>query len=210
MKAATDAQLAAARGGGHDEATPRSYQPQEWTVGQWILFKTTAKEGAPAVTRISVVDREGAGYWLEQDVQDYFHHTITKILYSRMPRTADEAADALQKMITKKDGEAPQTSDFTSGPGAFTKVLMKKFAPTISAPASVEGSPKEDATVAAGTFRGCAKYQASFSFGPVEKQVTSWFHPGVPINGGVKGASTDGDYSYELLDYGLTGARSAL
>ncbi len=143
-------------------------------------------------------------------MQDYYHHTITRILYSRMPRSPDEAADALQKMIIKKDDEAPKTSDFTSGAGAFTKALMKKFAPTISAPTSVEGSPKEDATMAAGTLRGCAKYQASFSFGPVEKQVTSWFHPAVPINGGVKGASTDGDYSYELLDYGLTGARSAL
>ncbi len=64
MKAATDGQIAAARSGGHDEARPRSYQPKDWAVGQWILFKTAAKDGAPTVTRISVIDREGAGYWL--------------------------------------------------------------------------------------------------------------------------------------------------
>src|SRR5260370_38328429 len=66
-------------------------------------------------------------------MQDYYRHTITRILYSRMPRSPDEAADALQKMIIKKDDEMPKTSDFTSGAGAFTKALMKKFAPTISA-----------------------------------------------------------------------------
>src|SRR5260370_33403335 len=129
-------------------------------------------------------------------MQDYYHHTITRILYSRMPRSPDEAADALQKMIIKKDDEAPKTSDFTSGAGAFTKALMKKFAPTISAPTSVEGSPKEDATMAAGTLRGCAKYQASFSFGPVEKQVTSWFHPAVPITAGAHDPSPHPHYSF--------------
>ena len=40
--------------------------------------------------------------------------------------------------------------------------------------------------------------------------MTSWFHPRVPVNGGVKAASTDGEFTYELLDYGLTGATSAL
>jgi len=39
---------------------------------------------------------------------------------------------------------------------------------------------------------------------------TSWFHPAVPINGSVRGASDDGKWTIELLDFGSTGASSKL
>jgi hypothetical protein len=39
---------------------------------------------------------------------------------------------------------------------------------------------------------------------------TSWFHPAVPINGAVKGASDDGKWTIELLDFGTSGASSKL
>jgi hypothetical protein len=48
------------------------------------------------------------------------------------------------------------------------------------------------------------------AFGPVIKETVSWFHPGVPINGTVKGATEDGAWTVELLDFGLSGATSKL
>ncbi len=212
LKQSTDATIAAANGS-HHEAAPASYAPQPWTVGQWIVFKVISKDTSPSVTRISVVAKGPEGIWVENDTQDYSHHTITKTLYSRMPMTPDESVDLMQKFVSKTDDQAPQVSDFgpAGGPAAqFTKNLMKALTPSFSFPRSVEGADKEDVTVAGGSFAGSAKYPTSFSFGPVKKDVTSWFHPAVPLNGGVKGVAPDGSFTYELLDYGQSGASSKL
>lgn len=40
-------------------------------------------------------------------------------------------------------------------------------------------------------------------------QVGQW-HPEVPVTGAVKTVSKDGKFTLELLDYGWTGAKSAL
>jgi hypothetical protein len=69
---------------------------------------------------------------------------------------------------------------------------------------------KEDATVPAGTFTGCAKISAEMTFAGMSQKTTTWFHPAVPLNGGVKGQSDDGKWKMELLDYGTSGAASKL
>jgi len=70
-------------------------------------------KGNVAIQRISVVGADGGGMWLEIDRQDYFHHTITKILYSpHATKTPDEAADVLMKVVTKTDDKPVQTIDF--------------------------------------------------------------------------------------------------
>ena len=212
MQSATDGLLASMKAGSHDEPVPSSYKPMEWAVGQWVAFKVTLKEKPPTVTRIGVVAKDSEGFWVETDNQDYYHHTISKVLYSKMPMTADEAVDFMQKIVTKVDADAAQTQDFSAAAGpvaGFTKGLMKSYAAGITCPTDVSAMPKEDLTVPAGSFKGTARYPAKISMGPLSKDVTSWFHPAVPL-GGVRAVTTDGEVTYELLDYGLTGAKSAL
>jgi hypothetical protein len=66
---------------------------------------------------------------------------------------------------------------------------------------------RKDVTVRAGTFRGCAGYELK---APDGKEHRGFIHSGVPINGLVKGESTDGEVATELLDFGETGAKTAL
>lgn len=209
MKSATDALVAQAKGN-HSEGAPSSYEPQPWKQGQWVLFRSVDKEGRPSVTRMSVVEEGAEGIWLEFDQQDYFGRTITKVLYSAQPQSAEQATDVVQKIITKRNDEAVQTMDYTDPNMAFMKGMAKSAMPAMVYPQSVENHPKEDVSVPAGTFQGAAKYPASVTFGPIQQRLTNWFHPAVPLNGAVKAVSDDGSYTYELLDYGSDGARSAL
>ena len=53
-----------------------------------------------------------------------------------------------------------------------------------------------------------AKVAVQVSVMGMSQKSTSWFHPAVPINGSVKGASDDGKWTVELLDFGTSGASS--
>ncbi|HCF61045.1 MAG TPA: hypothetical protein DFS52_23995 [Myxococcales bacterium] len=210
MQQATDALLASVKAG-HDLAAPAAYEPMPWEVGQWVLLKITDSKQQPSIQRVSVVGREGEALWVETETQDYYRHTLSKVLYAKMPRTPQEAVEAMQKMVSKTDDQPQEVFDFTSNdPGTrLTKNLMKSFAQGVVV-AAVDAEQVEDATVPAGTFRGCAKVAAKAVVGPVSKDTTSWFHPAVPVNGSVKGLSNDGEWTVELLDFGLTGAQSKL
>lgn len=211
MQSATDAMLRAVRGN-HSEPAPASFQPMDWSVGQWILFKSTdVKNQRLAVVKVSVVGRESGGFWVETESQDYFHHTVAKTLYAKMPRSKDEVVDSILKVVTKTDDNAPQVLDFSSNqPGsAMMKGMMKSVLQGVSAIEPTLASA-ESVTVAAGSFQGCGKQTGKISLGTVNAESTGWFHPAVPINGMVKSEASDGTYAAELLDYGTSGAASAL
>jgi hypothetical protein len=213
MQSATDSLLASMKGGGHSEGVPASYEPAGWEVGHWLVYKVTTKDKPPSIDRISLVAKDADGFWLETEHQDYYHRVVSKALYSRMPKSAEEAVDVMQKIITKQDDDAVQVMDFSPAAGpaaALTKGLMKSYAAGITAPTQVASAPKEDITVAAGTFKGAAKFKGTISMGPFSREIIGWYHPAVPMNGAVKSESTDGDFVHELLDYGTSGAKSAL
>jgi hypothetical protein len=211
MKAATDTLAGSFQTKGRDQAAPTAYDPTPWVVGQWIVERTVDDKGNVAIQRIGVVAAEDAGMWLEFDRQDYFHHNITKILYSHMPRTADEAADVLLKVVSKTDDKPVQTIDFASTPMAgLFKSQFKAVAQNVVVSADVAQASKESLTVPAGTFLGCAKVTAQVSVAGTTQKSTTWFHPAVPINGAVKGVSDDGKWTIELLDFGTSGASSKL
>ena len=211
MQSATDSMLSVIKGS-HSEQAPASFSPMEWEVGQWLVFKSTdVKNERPAVVKISVVGREGQALWVETESQDYFHHSISKTLYAKMPRNKDEVADAVLKIVTKTDDKAPQVLDFSSKePGAaLMKSMMKSTIQGISAP-EVSLASTESVAVAAGSFQGCGKSTGKVTVGPMTVESTGWFHPAVPLSGMVKSESTDGTFKSELLDYGISGAKSAL
>jgi hypothetical protein len=211
MKAATDTLAGSFQTPSRNQAAPAAYDPMPWAVGQWIAQRTVDEKGNVAIQRISVVGAEGGGTWLEIDRQDYFHHSITKILYSRMPRTADEAADVLLKVVTKTDDKPTQTIDFATTPlAALMKSQFKAVAQAAVFSADMSQAAKEPITVPAGTFQGCAKIMTQVSVMGMTQKSTTWFHPAVPINGCVKGASDDGKWTIELLDFGTNGASSKL
>lgn len=193
-----------------DVGAPDSWDPKPWRVGQWALYKSTQDGKDPQITRIMVVEQTGDGYWLESEQLDYYGRTLTRTLYARQPRSAEEAIDVLRKIITRQDDAEPVEQDFTEDNQfvAMMKRAMKHVANGVVAPSDAAGLPKEDAAVPAGLFRSAAKFQGSIHIGPVEKHFTGWFHPEVPMGGAVKTVDAEGKFVQELLDYGDTGAAS--
>jgi hypothetical protein len=210
MKQRTDGLLAGAASSRSVAGFGGAFAPKAWKPGQWVLVATRYK-GEPSVLKMSVVDKDDRGVWLEYDVQDYRQRSITKVLYTRQPTTPDEAFDLLQVIITRKDGEKAQELDFADpkNPMAglmkgMAKGMMKGFQTNLE---ELKSLGRQDVTVRAGTFRGCAGYSMK---GPDGKEHRGFIHGGVPINGLVKGETTDGEVSTELIDFGETGATSAL
>ncbi|MGB8294749.1 MAG: hypothetical protein WCG85_04915 [Polyangia bacterium] len=207
MKAATDNLAGSFQTQGRNQAAPAVYEPTPWAAGQWIVQRTVDDKGNIAIQRLSVVAADNGGIWLQMDRQDYFHHTIAKILYARMPRTADEAMDVLLKVETKTDDKAAQTVDFVDMPlAALMKGQFKAVVQAGVVPSDLSQTTKETVTVPAGAFHDCAKVPVQVSIMGSTQKSTSWFHPAVPINGSVKASSDDGKWTVELLDYGTSGA----
>lgn len=212
MKAATDALLAAAPAS-KTLPPPAAYAPMPWRAGQWIVMRMDHAKDGPSVMRLSILSEGPEGFWVETETQDYRHHTISKALYAHMPTNADDGIAALKKMIMKQDDRPAETFDFgpAGGPGAaLMKSMMRSMALGTYAPTDATKMPKEDVSVTAGTFLAAARHPAIGQFGPMRIETTGWFHPGVPINGFVKSVSTDGSFTMELVDFGLTGATSRL
>lgn len=209
MQSATDARIASFKGAARVPA-PASYAPKGWKAGQWIAFRTLEGDKPPSVTVLKVLPASADGYVIETEIQDYYGRSVTQAHYRRMPRTGEEAADALTKVVLWKEGEERQEIDFESSPMAgLMKSTMKHVATGVTAPEDVRAQPKETVTVPAGTFEGAAKYDAHVSIAFTNRTVTTWFHPAVPLTGAVKGQDDKG-WTYELLGFGETGATSAM
>ncbi len=212
MKAATDSLATSFQSNSRTVAPPSAYQPMPWAVGQWIVQRSVDEKGNVTVTRMGIVGQDAEGTWVELESQDYYHHNITKLLFSKMPTTPDEVGNVLVKAIMKTDAEAPQTMDFAAlGPlGNLQKSMFKSVMKNVVVTTDLNQVTKDDAAVPAGTFTGCAKISAEMSFAGMTQKSTTWFHPAVPLNGCVKGNSDDGKWKMELLDFGTSGATSKL
>jgi hypothetical protein len=69
------------------------------------------------------------------------------------------------------------------------------------------GASREGVTVPAGTFEGATRMRSPLSLHGITKHSEGYVHPAVPINGGVRSSTTDGEMTYELLDFGTNGGR---
>lgn len=209
MQQATDARIAS-YGAKANIAAPSSYAPREWKAGQWIAYRTTDGDKPPGVTILKVLASTQGGYIIETEMQDYYGRSITQAHYRTWPKTPEAAMDSLYKVVTQQNDDDAQEIDFASTPmGGFIKSTMKYIASGVTGPTDVSAHPKESVSVAAGSFAGSAKFDSKVSIGPVNRNVTAWFHPAVPLNGNVKAFDEKG-WTYELLAFGETGAQSAL
>jgi hypothetical protein len=188
----------------------RRFVPKPWAVGQWAAY-LVQRGDQRSVLKMSVVGKDARGFWVEYDTQSYLHRTITKVLSSRQPKTAAEAADIALVIVTKNDDQPAVTTDLTD-PNSPMARMMKGLKGAMGGMLfAVDPSmPREDVTVTAGTFKGCFGFELRLGAGPNAKSFTGYGHPGVPVIGTVRTRSTDGEMTTELLDFGDTGAASAL
>ena len=212
MRSATDQLAAGKRSAPRDLSLEKKLAPMKWAVGQWTLTRTVNEKGEPSFTRTAVVNKDAVGWWIEMETQDYYKHSLTRVVYASMPTTVDDALDAVRKIVIRQEGKKDQVMDFTKDDPsmAIAKMFAKQYM-TVGLAAVPDGAGREDAKVPAGTFRGCAKYDAKVDFaGLFSVQSTNWFHPAVPLSGAVKSVTTDGKFTVELVDYGTSGASSRM
>jgi len=146
------------------------------------------------------------GFWIQNDVQDYRSHTVTKTLYSRQPKTPEEATESVRKMIITIDDKEPQTFDFSdANPMAnMLRDSMRSLIQSVIAPVN-SAAQRETVNVPAGTVNGALAYTYKFTYGSFSKDFKGHYHPEVPISGFVRSNSTDGEMIIELVDFGTSG-----
>ena len=86
----------------------------------------------------------------------------------------------------------------------YLRVLGPLFVPAL------QGKPQERQAVPAGSFDGCYRHQRPLAFGQLDGEATVWVHPSVPITGLVKAVDKTQVTTAELVDYGLSGARTSM
>ncbi|HEX5060480.1 MAG TPA: hypothetical protein VFV99_14030 [Kofleriaceae bacterium] len=198
----------------HDRtiAAPAVRAPRPWEVGQWTLSKTSS-QGHVGTIRRSIVAKDACGFWLEVVATSPRGRTITKTCYrSQLASSANPAAelDALQAIMIRQGGRTI-VIDFRNGKNPAKKLQMQTQLQQRVSLAWQSPSSDELATIVvpAGRFEGAAHVVARLWVEQSMQTAQAWLHPAVPIDGVVKESATDGS-ELELLDYGLTGAKSEL
>lgn len=123
-----------------------------------------------------------------------------------VPDFGDASTSMLKSMKYRMNGGAIQT--FT---GSSLGQQQKVWANLLTGyfPPKVDGLPKEDVTVPAGTFRGCYRWKSKTKFMGKTSGSTVWTHPAVPAPSMVKMLSDDGSVT-ELIAFGKSGAKPSL
>jgi hypothetical protein len=200
--------------------TPKSSALREWEVGQWVLYKLSTA-GRIGYVKHSVVGWTKCGVWLETLVVlgDYEDHTVFKVCFRKQPDARvllDEQTKLFEAFMSKrsdrvtaidlgKDRERKQSLDMV--------LRMIESFPIVAARGAA-GSDRHEIVVRAGQFAGVRDVPARMRINGKLHAVVISFHSEVPLGGVLEATATDDDdakvLQVELLDYGLTGAKSEL
>jgi hypothetical protein len=180
-------------------------KPFPWAVGQWVAYKVTNDKHETSVMKFSIVGKEPRGWWMETENQTGYARDVSKMLFAKMPGEVppEQIADLVLVVVSRHDDDEIQTVDLTTLPPFVASMNRAIYKQTLAqSMAQLKLSMQRDAvTVAAGTFRGAYRVETPDTVG--------YWHPLVPINGTVKSGTAKGDFSMELIGFGMD-AKSAL
>lgn len=163
-------------------------------VGQWVEYLGRSEEGGPFLLRQEVVGREGGAFWVQQTHTTYWEQTTLKLLMDGLASANPKGVEVLKVLHGDPRGKVKDVSDLASE-------LKELLAAVL--PQKVTGDRGITVTVPAGTFSNTVLQRVGVD-GPHQ-----WFHSEVPIWGIVRTRILEEGEIWELLDFGLTGARDA-
>jgi hypothetical protein len=187
-------------------AAPDTFTPVPWKVGQWTRHRITESNGRSSTLTYKIVSEQDGAHWIEVVTGAANAGTVLQILMRLTDRTKPEQGEILGAKIKMPNGGVKKLEGAVL---AAASAGYKKSLRHLSLP-SLAGLPRETVTVPAGTFRGCFKFSDTTAVAGLELKSTVWSHPDVPISSLVKNQSEDGSTFLELLDYGLSGAKSEM
>jgi hypothetical protein len=175
-----------------------------FSVGQWSKYRVTTDEGQTFEITYKIVGEEDGAHWLEIVRGEAVAGTVMQLLVFMKSRTDPASLEVRAAKIRMPGSHMREIRGKMLEPTVegYKATLADIFGPSLA------GSPQEDVTVPAGTFRGCYKRQQKVATGKAAAESTVWLHPAVPITGLVKSEEIGKPNKTELLTYGTTGAKS--
>lgn len=204
-KSSIDQRVAALHPSGQRYEAPSAPDPMPLAVGQWSRYKLVDNDGQPGFLTYSIVGEEGGAWWLEMVNESYTGRLVTLMLVDLGDRKDPSTVD-VKKFKQKNDDDS-----VTEFPDAMLGLMKSMWGPlTETLVIDWQDKPQEAADVPAGTFDACYKVQGTVSFAGKSWTSTGWSHPAVPINGAVKSRGVDNPSQMDLVEFGVTGAKSEL
>jgi hypothetical protein len=202
-KAGVDQQVARLARSGQHYPAPTSSELLPRAPGQWVKSHVTDKDGNHSFVTSKVLSMDGDRTWLEVETESYSGSSAVKMLVALGDGKDLSNVDVYDYWIKHPNGRIEQFPSFMLG-------AMKPTLRNMLANIAVSHSPErqEDVSVPAGTFEQA--YRAHVTLNALGTTFTSdaWWHPAVPLNGGVQSIGVDPIGKTELVSFGLTGAQS--
>lgn len=184
-------------------------KPKNWAVGQYVVTGHIKDGQKYAISKISIVGKEGKGFIFEieninsekKDVMQFLIDGIDdamkkgktdgiKIVWIKMKNDDGKVQTIEGPMLSMYKGMASSVTDNVQSTTTFT-----------------DGGA---ITVPAGVFAGTNKILTTTKTLGFSSKSTGYFHSAVPINGMVKSTSDDGEEETVLISFGWKGAKATL
>jgi hypothetical protein len=204
-KSSIDQRVATLHPSGQKYDAPAAPEPMPLSVGQWSRYKLVDNEGHPGFISYSVVGEQAGAYWIEMLHESYTSRQVTLMLVDFGDRRDPSTVD-VKEMKQKLDDDS-----VTELPSSMLGLMKPMWGPFVDALiVDWREKPQEAAEAPAGAFDGCYRVQATIAFAGKSWTSESWSHPAVPINGAVKTRGVDNPSAMDLIEFGMTGAKSEL
>lgn len=203
-KASIDRQIQQLHPGSEQYAAPTTSDPAPFAAGQWIKQHVVDKDGNDSIVTLKVLEVSGPRVWFETETETYSGKTALKALVTLDPSGDPKKMDIHEYWTKNAKGKIEQTPPFLV---QAMKPTLRVALSTLTAQRKIDG--QEDVSVPAGQF--AQAYKGRVEAEALGKKLVSdvWWHPAVPINGGVKVVGLDPQSTTELIEFGTSGAKSA-
>jgi hypothetical protein len=172
-------------------------------AGQWIKQHMVDKDGKHSFVTTKVLSEEGERIWLETETESYYGATALKMLITLGDRKDPSTIEVHEYWMKHEDGRVEQ----------FPSFLVASMKPTVRqvlAGTTVVNAPEGQADVAtpAGQFQQAYRARVTANVLGHEFVSDAWWHPAVPLSGGVRSIGVNPASQVELVAFGTSGAHS--
>ena len=202
-KSSIDRQIQQLRPGSEQYGAPTKSDPAPLAAGQWIKQHVVDKDGNDSIVTTKVLRVDGTRVWFETETETYSGKTALKALVSLDPAGDPKKMDVHEYWTKSAKGKVEQIPPFLL---EAMKPTLRTVLANLSAYRAIDG--QEDVSVPAGQF--AQAYKGRVKIDALGKTLVSdvWWHPEVPINGGVRAIGVDPKSTTELIAFGTSGAKS--
>ena len=149
-----------------------------------------------------IVDRERGGFWVEMTDRRNGRTKQTRFLVARNP-------DGRMGLLAV-EAPNPESGRIQPIPHRIVPAIEQRMRSVLDlfAPTSEPDAPRAEARAPAGVFPEAEQIEREMVLGEQTVEVDILRHPAVPIMGVVRYADQNEHHRFELMAFGLSGARS--